>query len=172
MNVLQSNPESLHNRLIAATVGSCTCLTKSPDVRVHDPQCHYRLFSECTEALTTQNDQCHDKGAPIGLVDEARSASADELLQPCPCCQGKGVEKISMENEIFSHRLRVWGLSIGIICMLYWIFFGHTDEENIKQAWWILIIVLGFLIHSQTRFRNKLNKWRRYKRMNVLDIKT
>lgn len=34
------------NRLFAALLGGCTCMTKSPDMEHHDPTCHYRLFIE------------------------------------------------------------------------------------------------------------------------------
>ena len=36
----------LNERLLRASIGGCTCRTKSPDIQWHDPLCHYRLFCE------------------------------------------------------------------------------------------------------------------------------
>lgn len=108
----------------------------------------------------------------MGPVKEAGGASANEILQPCSCCQGEGVEKISIEREIFSHRLGVWGLSIGLIFMFYWILFGSMDRENIEQTWGIVIITIAVLARHQFQFRKKLDKWRRYKYTTAVNIKT
>lgn len=43
--------EALTDRLLRATVGSCTCMTKTPELKHHDSMCHYRLFEEAREAL-------------------------------------------------------------------------------------------------------------------------
>ena len=43
--------DSLADRLEQATVGSCTCLTKSHDIQYHATDCHYRLFDETAAAL-------------------------------------------------------------------------------------------------------------------------
>lgn len=43
--------EPLVDRLIQASIGGCSCQTKSPELRWHDPLCHFRLFSECIEAI-------------------------------------------------------------------------------------------------------------------------
>ncbi len=48
----QSKPvEQLVDRLVLASIGGCSCLTKSPEWDQHDPMCHFRLFSECIEAI-------------------------------------------------------------------------------------------------------------------------
>lgn len=38
--------EPLKMRLLKATIGSCSCDTKTHELAYHDPMCHFRLFSE------------------------------------------------------------------------------------------------------------------------------
>jgi hypothetical protein len=49
--VVLPDPAELVRRLEMATVASCTCLTKPPEVRFHDPMCRSRLLSEAAAAL-------------------------------------------------------------------------------------------------------------------------
>lgn len=49
---VDENPKaSLVKRLFEAQVASCTCLTKSPDWKYHNPLCHYRLCHEAKEEI-------------------------------------------------------------------------------------------------------------------------
>ena len=41
----------LLHRLDMATIASCSCQTKTPELRDHDPMCWYRLFSEAASEL-------------------------------------------------------------------------------------------------------------------------
>lgn len=41
----------LVGRLSVAQIASCTCLTKSPAIEVHDPLCRYRLLGEARERI-------------------------------------------------------------------------------------------------------------------------
>ena len=41
-----------YSRLAMAQVASCTCETKTPEIRHHDEMCHFRLFSEAYAALS------------------------------------------------------------------------------------------------------------------------
>ena len=34
-----------------AVIGSCTCLTKTNEVKYHEEDCHYRLVSEAQERI-------------------------------------------------------------------------------------------------------------------------
>ena len=42
---------SLTERLLRAQVAGCTCLTKTPEVACHDPQCTYRLSAEALQRI-------------------------------------------------------------------------------------------------------------------------
>lgn len=42
---------SLLARLVNGTASTCTCLTKSPDVLEHDPNCQYRLLTKAADAV-------------------------------------------------------------------------------------------------------------------------
>lgn len=46
-----SDERSLIDRLEDAQVGSCSCLTKSPDVEHHHTTCRFRLFAEAAQEL-------------------------------------------------------------------------------------------------------------------------
>lgn len=43
--------ENLRARLIQASVASCTCGRKSPELSAHDSMCHYKLLMESYEML-------------------------------------------------------------------------------------------------------------------------
>lgn len=45
------DPADLVQRLDLSTVASCTCLTKTPEVRFHDPMCRYRILREASAVL-------------------------------------------------------------------------------------------------------------------------
>lgn len=38
-------------KLISAIAGSCTCMTRIPDIKYHNQQCNYRLLMELFDAL-------------------------------------------------------------------------------------------------------------------------
>ena len=38
--------ESLLDRLMEGSIGSCSCLTKTPELQYHNPTCHFRLHQE------------------------------------------------------------------------------------------------------------------------------
>ena len=38
-------------KLVIASMGSCTCCTKTPDTEHHKETCRYRLLVECYELL-------------------------------------------------------------------------------------------------------------------------
>ena len=44
-------------RLTRATVGSCTCTTKTPDVRYHDAQCLYRVLCDARAAIVALRER-------------------------------------------------------------------------------------------------------------------
>lgn len=46
-----SERNGLLDRLHLATIGSCTCLTKTPDPQYHDNMCPYRLYRESAEEI-------------------------------------------------------------------------------------------------------------------------
>jgi hypothetical protein len=48
---LTANLSDLTSRLICATIGSCSCSTKSSDVKAHLPTCRYRVLSEVLPVL-------------------------------------------------------------------------------------------------------------------------
>jgi hypothetical protein len=50
----QQTEVPLLDRLVGAQVGGCSCLTKTPDWRMHKPECHYRLFAEAHIAISEQ----------------------------------------------------------------------------------------------------------------------
>ena len=53
----------LKARLLSASIGSCTCLTKTPEVKYHSTMCTYRLHKESLaeiESLTTERDKYRD----------------------------------------------------------------------------------------------------------------
>lgn len=41
----------LMERLVRAQVAGCTCLTKTPELRFHDPHCTYRLVREAGDDI-------------------------------------------------------------------------------------------------------------------------
>jgi hypothetical protein len=42
---------NLKLRLLLASVGACSCLTKTPDIRYHGENCLYRLLTEASDAI-------------------------------------------------------------------------------------------------------------------------
>lgn len=38
--------EDLLYRLSTAMIASCSCMTKTPELKYHDPLCPYRLYAE------------------------------------------------------------------------------------------------------------------------------
>lgn len=62
----------LLERLLAAQVGGCNCLTKSPDTKFHSPVCHYRLHFEAAEEISRQ--QVRFKNLHERLKDVASAA--------------------------------------------------------------------------------------------------
>jgi len=42
----------LLRRLVSAQVAGCTCMTKTPELRYHAEDCHYRLFAEAHAAIS------------------------------------------------------------------------------------------------------------------------
>lgn len=64
----------LTERLFRAQVGGCTCLTKTPELRYHDAQCHYRLFSEASDEigrLEQENQRLVARLSAAGLPGES-----------------------------------------------------------------------------------------------------
>lgn len=51
---------SLHDRLLAACVGGCSCMTKTPVIEHHDEACHYRLFTEAANAISDERSRAQD----------------------------------------------------------------------------------------------------------------
>ena len=51
-------PESdICYRLTRATVGACTCMTKTPDVRYHDAQCLYRVLCDARAEIVALRER-------------------------------------------------------------------------------------------------------------------
>ena len=46
-----TNLANLELRVALKTVASCGCLTKTPDWKMHDPMCLYRILKEVLEVL-------------------------------------------------------------------------------------------------------------------------
>lgn len=42
---------ALLRRMDAAMLGSCTCVTKTPDIAFHDEKCRYRVLSEASAVI-------------------------------------------------------------------------------------------------------------------------
>jgi hypothetical protein len=68
LHIILSNAavEPLVDRLIQASVGGCSCHTKSPELKWHDPLCHFRLFSECIEVIARMD---YEMGTPEAYPD-------------------------------------------------------------------------------------------------------
>lgn len=47
----------LADRIALLGVASCTCLTKSPDVHMHDASCRYREIMEIADAVESEADR-------------------------------------------------------------------------------------------------------------------
>ena len=43
--------DSLESRIVGAMIGSCSCLTKTPEANAHSSLCGYRILSECLDWL-------------------------------------------------------------------------------------------------------------------------
>lgn len=43
---LAARAEKMSNALVSLCVGGCTCMTKTPILKFHDPRCRYRLAAE------------------------------------------------------------------------------------------------------------------------------
>lgn len=72
----------LRSRLLAAQVASCSCMTKTPAIAHHAPDCRYRLFAEARrtigeilEAAAQVNDRLADK------LDAGGDRAAGEILR-------------------------------------------------------------------------------------------
>lgn len=50
--VLKQFEYSIRNHLTLLQLGKCTCLTKTPELKHHDPRCTYRLAKEIENELT------------------------------------------------------------------------------------------------------------------------
>lgn len=57
--------EPLIDRLLHACVASCTCAIKSPEVKYHLPDCHYRLFSEARTELVGLTSALEDANSEL-----------------------------------------------------------------------------------------------------------
>lgn len=68
--------KNLINRLHAATVASCTCMTKTPDIAFHAINCMYRVLVEAVAEITRLNKrvQVADELADthMKLIEEGR----------------------------------------------------------------------------------------------------
>lgn len=71
---------NLLHRLDLAMLGSCTCVTKTPDFTFHDEQCRYRVLSEAS-ALIQWIPSMQDTSYRQGWVDmESAAANAEAQL--------------------------------------------------------------------------------------------
>lgn len=57
----------LPERLLKAIMGGCTCSTKSPDLKWHDPVCHYRLFVESLGEIEMWRDRAGMQETNCGI---------------------------------------------------------------------------------------------------------
>lgn len=71
------SPISLLARLVSGTVSSCTCLTKTPDVLQHDPECKYRLLTEAAVAVSKADE-------PIPMLLFCPECGAQHIDEPDP----------------------------------------------------------------------------------------
>jgi hypothetical protein len=53
------NLDTLAMRIFSAQLGSCTCMTKAPDLQYHSQGCRYRVLAECSVvvAAATSEDE-------------------------------------------------------------------------------------------------------------------
>lgn len=75
--------ESLVDRLIQASIGGCSCGTITPLYTWHDPLCHFRLFSECIEALArteTPEERAKLRPADFMLLSPREQWEIDKQL--------------------------------------------------------------------------------------------
>lgn len=49
--------EILHDYLVAASVGSCCCGVKSPDVQWHTPNCPYTILAQALDHADAVRDE-------------------------------------------------------------------------------------------------------------------
>src|SRR5690606_41454100 len=75
--VSMRSPISLLARLVSGTVSSCTCLTKTPDVLQHDPECKYRLLTEAAVAVSKADE-------PIPMLLFCPECGAQHIDEPDP----------------------------------------------------------------------------------------
>ena len=72
-------------------VGSCDCLTKTPEVKYHKPGCKYRLISERDEARDWQNvkvskaGETHTLGTLIQLLERERDEALAANFRQATC---------------------------------------------------------------------------------------
>lgn len=53
--------KDIADRLLFATIASCTCLTKTPDHEWHQENCKYRIVIEAREEILKLRDQLKEK---------------------------------------------------------------------------------------------------------------
>lgn len=71
----------LADRIALLGIGSCTCLTKSPDVHMHDGGCRYREIMEIADAVEALD-------AERGRLREALEEIASQNNCGCNPCLG------------------------------------------------------------------------------------
>ena len=88
--------DKLHENLILATVGSCTCHTKTPELKHHAVDCHYKLFIQAAsriselEAANRIGAKAHDdlteKARKMRDRIEELEALRDQILESATRC--------------------------------------------------------------------------------------
>ncbi len=71
--------DALLDRLTGLMVGGCTCMTKTPELAHHDPQCKYRVASEAYDTIAAQAREIAELRHDIERAQEASTALATEL---------------------------------------------------------------------------------------------
>lgn len=119
--LLPNEKRSLVDRLFEAQVASCSCQTKTPEIRYHDPMCHYRLFAEAWDAL---NKAC--EAFSIGTA--ARTPTV--LLANIENSKRRSDCLSAIEREFFTRPCEDEHGEEGEECLLNW---AAEPAEYVKQ---------------------------------------
>lgn len=157
MNPSNTADESLRDRILGATVASCSCLTKTPVPEEHDIYCRYRVLVECDRALFPHKAP-DTNTAPETDGEKPQNA----ILESCPRCGGSGLESLDIGAERFSQRLRSVALLIALGACIAAIFFSPMTVEDKRQAWEIVGLGCVVLAQSEYQFRKLTRKWESY----------
>lgn len=106
--------ESIRYKLLKLQMGSCTCCTKTPEVKYHLADCNYRLASEMLEYVQGIHNIVNAERERLNKISESMSDSRDIHCSPDDYC-----EFCSEGHVLIAGLTHLWSvLMIGMIDIL------------------------------------------------------